>query len=156
MALQGLPHSNLHQFILWKVAPSWNIVRFWKSYVYSNKLDVQEKTSVSHSSTESEIIFLRSPNTNSKPITTEKVFKNWVKRSIRKRRNLPCSSRRRTTSTGSSTSSWTVIEAKMGSSWSSWEKPHWIGRIKSDFKAQHSTQFRGENWSKIEILPLRQ
>ena len=33
-----------------------NIVRFWKSYICSNKLDVQ--TSVSHSSTQSEIISL--------------------------------------------------------------------------------------------------
>ena len=33
-------------------------MRFWKSYICSNKLDVQEKTSVSHSSTESEIISL--------------------------------------------------------------------------------------------------
>ena len=32
-------------------------MRFWKSYICSNKLDVQE-TSVSHSSTESEIISL--------------------------------------------------------------------------------------------------
>ena len=33
-------------------------MRFWKSYVCSNKLDVQEKTAVSHSSTKSEIISL--------------------------------------------------------------------------------------------------
>ena len=33
-------------------------MRFWKSYFCSNKLDVQEKTAVSHSSTESEIISL--------------------------------------------------------------------------------------------------
>ena len=30
-------------------------MRFWKSYICSNKLDVPEKTPVSHSSTESEI-----------------------------------------------------------------------------------------------------
>ena len=44
------------------------------------------------------------------------------------RRTSSCSSRR-TTSTRSSTSSWTVIEAKLGSSWSSWEKSQWNGRI---------------------------
>ena len=33
-------------------------MRFWKSYVCSNKLDVQEHTAVSHSSTEAEIISL--------------------------------------------------------------------------------------------------
>ena len=33
-------------------------MRFWKSYVCSNKLDVQQQTAVSHSSTESEIISL--------------------------------------------------------------------------------------------------
>ena len=31
---------------------------FWKSYICSNKMDVQNQTSVSHSSTESEIISL--------------------------------------------------------------------------------------------------
>ena len=34
-------------------------------------------------------------NTNSKPITTEEVFKSWMKRSSQKGRNLSCSSRRR-------------------------------------------------------------
>ena len=33
-------------------------MRFGKSYICSNKLDVQEQTPVSHSSTESEIISL--------------------------------------------------------------------------------------------------
>ena len=33
-------------------------MHFWKSYICSNKLDVQETTGVSHSSTESEIISL--------------------------------------------------------------------------------------------------
>ena len=47
------------------------------------------------------------------------------------KRSLSCSSRRRTTSTKSSTSSWTVVEAKLGSSWSSWEKPQWNGRIEA-------------------------
>ena len=44
---------------------------------------------------------------------------------------LSWSSRRRTTSTRSTTSSWTVFEAKLGSSWSSWEKPRWNGRIEA-------------------------
>ena len=33
-------------------------MRFWESYICSNELDVQERTAVSHSSTESEIISL--------------------------------------------------------------------------------------------------
>ena len=41
---------------------------------------------------------------------------------IAARSTLSCSSRRRSISTRSTTSSWTVIEAKLGSSWSSWEK----------------------------------
>ena len=41
---------------------------------------------------------------------------------VAKRRNLSCSSRWRTTSTRSSTFSWTVIEAKLGFTWRSWEK----------------------------------
>ena len=52
-----------------------------------------------------------------------------MKRSSRKkRRTLSCSPWRWTTSTRSTTSSWTVIETKFGSSWSSWEKPQWNGR----------------------------
>ena len=47
------------------------------------------------------------------------------------RGNLSCSSRRRTTSTRSSTSSWAIIEAKLGSSWSSWEKSQWDGRFEA-------------------------
>ena len=31
---------------------------FWKSYICSNELDVQQKNAVSHSSTESEIVSL--------------------------------------------------------------------------------------------------
>ena len=41
-----------------KIYFGWNIVHFWKSYICFNKLDVQEQTAVSHSSTESEIISL--------------------------------------------------------------------------------------------------
>ena len=52
-----------------------------------------------------------------------------LKWSSRKRRNLSCSSRRRTTSTRSTTSSWTIIGTKSGTSWSSYEKPQWNGRI---------------------------
>ena len=54
------------------------------------------------------------------------------------RRTSSCSSRR-TTSTRSSTSSWTGIEAKLGSSWTSWEKPQWNGRIEeiSGFYIRH-------------------
>ena len=44
---------------------------------------------------------------------------------------LSCSSRGRTKSTRSSTSSWTIIGTKLGSSWSSWEKPQWNGRIEA-------------------------
>ena len=70
------------------------------------------------------------------------------------KRNLSCSSRRRTTSTRSSTSSWTVIEAKLGSSWSSCEKASVKWKNWSNFQAQHSTIAR-KNWSKIEILSLK-
>ena len=73
---------------------------------------------------------------------------------VSKRRNLSCSSRRRTTSTRSTTSSWTIIGTKLGSSWSSWEKVLMRWKNWSDFKALHSTQLRGENWSKIKILSL--
>ena len=48
---------------------------------------------------------------------------------VSKRRNLSCSSRRRTTSTRSTTSSWTITGTKSGSSRSSWEKSQWDGRI---------------------------
>ena len=54
-----------------------------------------------------------------------------MKWSSRKKRHFSCSSRRRTTSTRSSTSSWTIIGTKSGSSWSSWEKPQWNGRTEA-------------------------
>ena len=64
---------------------------------------------------------------------------------VSKRRNLSCSSRRRTTSTRSTTSSWTIIGTnkigifvklmrKVSMRWKNW----------TDFKAQHSTQFQKE------------
>ena len=55
-------------------------------------------------------------------------------------RNLSCSSRRRTTSTRSRTSSWTIIGTKSESSWSSWEKSQWDGRIAevSEFHLRHN------------------
>ena len=53
----------------------------------------------------------------------KKYFKaEWNDR-VAERRHVSRSSRRRTTSTRLSTFSWTVIEAKLESSWSSWEKP---------------------------------
>ena len=50
------------------------------------------------------------------------------------KRNLSCSSRRRTTSTRSTTSSWTNIGTKSGSSWSSYEKSQTDGRIAAILK----------------------
>ena len=47
------------------------------------------------------------------------------------RRNLSCSSRRRTTSSRSTTSSKATIRTKSGSSWSSWEKSQWDGRLEA-------------------------
>ena len=60
---------------------------------------------------------------------------------VTERRTSSCSSRR-TTSTRSSTSSWTVIEAKLGSSWSSREKSQWNGRIEaiSGFYIRHNCE----------------
>ena len=55
---------------------------------------------------------------------------------VSKKRNLSCSSRRRTTSTRSTTSSWTVIGTKSGSSWSSYEKSLWDGRIEAISKVK--------------------
>ena len=95
----------------------------------------------------------RFENTNSKPTTTEEVFKiEWNDR-VATRRNLSCSSRRRTKPTRSTASSWTVIEAKMGSPWSLIRKVSMKWKNWSDFKVQHSTPLRGENWSKIEHYP---
>ena len=70
------------------------------------------------------------------------------------RRTSSCLSRR-TTSTRSSTSSWTVFEAKKGFSWSSWEKSQWHGRIEAIFRLLRSTQLQEEDWSKIKILSLK-
>ena len=58
-------------------------------------------------------------------------------------RTSSCSSWR-TPSTRSTTSSWTVIGAKLGSSWSSWEKPQWKGRIEeiSIFYIRHNCEVK--------------
>ena len=63
-----------------------------------------------------------------------------MKRSSHKKKNFVVLIRRRTTPTRSTTSSWTVIEAKLGSSWSSWGKPQWNGRIEtiSRFNIRHN------------------
>ena len=71
----------------------------------------------------------RFENTISRPIMTE-VFKSWNDR-VAKRRNLPCSSRRRMTPTRSTTSSWTIIGTKSRTSWSSCQKSQWNGRIEA-------------------------
>ena len=76
-----------------------------------------------------------------------------MRRSTRRKKNFIVSSRR-TTSTRSSTSSWTVFEAKLGSSWSSWEKSQWNWRIRAISGVLHSTQLQEEDWSKIKILSL--
>ena len=73
----------------------------------------------------------RFENTSSRPIVTEKVLKSSMTWSSRKkRRNLSCSSRRRTTSR-STTSSEQLLNKKLGSSRSSWEKCQWDGRIEA-------------------------
>ena len=89
----------------------------------------------------------RFENTNSRLIMTEEVYKNWMKRSSRRKKNFIVLTR-------SSTSSWTAIEAKLGSSWSSWEKSQWNGRIEaiSGFYIRHNC--KKKNWSKIKILSL--
>ena len=81
----------------------------------------------------------RLENTNSSLIMTEEVYKiKWNDRAAA-RRTSSCPSWR-TTSTRSSTSSWKVTEAKLGSSWSSWEKSQWNGRIEaiSGFYSRHN------------------
>ena len=86
------------------------------------------------------IVKQRFENTSSRPIMTEEVFKNGMKLSSFKRRILSCSSRRRTTSTRSTTSSWAIIGTKSGFSRSSWEKSQWDERIEaiSRFYIRHN------------------
>ena len=76
------------------------------------------------------IVKQRFKNTNSRPIMTEEAKIEWSYR-VAKRRNLSCSSRRRTTSTRSTTSSWTIIGTKSGFSWGSREKSQWDGRVEA-------------------------
>ena len=73
----------------------------------------------------------RFENTSSRPVVTEEYPKIEGSYRISTRSNLSCSSRRRTTSTRSTTSSWTIIVTKLGSSWSSWEKSQWNERIEA-------------------------
>ena len=65
---------------------------------------------------------------------------DWNNR-VSKRRNLSCSSRRRTTSTRSTTSSWTITWTKSGFSWSSWEKFQWDGRIEASSRYYNRYNF---------------
>ena len=64
---------------------------------------------------------------------------------VSKRRNLSCSSRRRTTSTRSTTSLWTITWTKSRTSWSSYEKVTMRWKNWSDFKGLHSMDFREEH-----------
>ena len=84
----------------------------------------------------------RFKNTSSRPIMTEEVFKNWMESSSLKEEKFIVLIRRRTTSTRSTISSWTIIGTKSGSSWSSWEKSQWDGRIEaiSRFNIRHNCE----------------
>ena len=80
----------------------------------------------------------RSGDTNSRLFMTEEVYKiKWNDRIATRR--ISSRSSTRTSSTRSTTSSWTVIEAKLGITWSSWEKSQRNGRIEevSEFHLRH-------------------
>ena len=65
-----------------------------------------------------------------------------------------CSCRRRTTSTRSTTSAWTIFAAKSRISWSSWEKSQWDGRIEAICRIYIRYNFKKQYSSKIETLFL--
>ena len=100
------------------------------------------------------IIEQRFKNTSSRPIMTEEVSQSWMKLSSLKKKKFIVLSKETNDFDE-------IINFFMNSYWSK------IGifvklmrkasvRLKnwSDFKVQHSTQFRGESWSKIKILSL--
>ena len=98
---------------------------------------------------------LRFENTSSRPITREEVFKSWVKRSSRKKKKFIVLIKETTDADK-------INNFFMNSYWSkiwisvkfSWEKVSLKWKNWSGFEVQHSTQLRGEKWSKIEILSL--
>ena len=96
----------------------------------------------------------RFKNTNSRPITTEEVFKSWMKRSSHKKKKFVVLIKETNDADKINNfftnSSWSKIGIsvklmrKVLMRWKNW----------SDFKVQNSTQLGGENRSKIEILSL--
>ena len=82
----------------------------------------------------------RFENTNSKPSTTEEVFKSWMKRASRIKKNFVVL--KQTNDADKINNFFMDSKAKLGSSWSSWEvSMKW--KNCSDFKVQPSTQLRG-------------
>ena len=73
---------------------------------------------------------------------------------VSKRRNKSCTCKRRTTSTRSTTSSWTIIGNKIEIFVKLMRKVLMRWKDWSDFKGLHSIEFQGEDWSKIETLYL--
>ena len=93
----------------------------------------------------------RLEDTNSRSWWPKKYTKiKWNDR-IAARRTFSRSSRR-TSSTRSTTPSWTVIEAKLGFTWSSWEKVSKKGKVWRSFKVPPSTLLQDEDWSRIRTL----
>ena len=96
----------------------------------------------------------RFKNTSFRPFMTEEVFKNWMKLSSLHEVKFIVLIRRRTTSTRSTISFmnnyWNKIEnfvklmRKVSKRW----------KNSRDFKALHSIQIQGEDWSKIKTLSL--
>ena len=95
----------------------------------------------------------RFENTNSRLIMTEEVFKNWVKRSSRSRKNFIVFKQKNAVDK--------IINFFMNSRWSktvvfvkltrkvSMKLKNW-----KDFKVLHSTQLQEGDWWKIKILSL--
>ena len=86
------------------------------------------------------IVEQRFKNTNSKPITTEEVFKSWMKQSSNKKEKFVVLIKE--TNDADKINNFFMNRAKLGSPWSSWDKSQWNGRIEaiSRFHIRHNCE----------------
>ena len=127
----------------------WQMVRSWTLNTHKLELFWTERNSNS-----SPNVTRRLRNTSSMLIMTEEVYKNWVRLLSLNRKNFIALKLKNFNDEINTTSSCTVIAAKLGIFVKLMRKVSVRWKNWSDFKALHSAQLRGDNWSKIQILSL--
>ena len=98
------------------------------------------------------IVKRRLENTNSRPIMTEEENKNWMKRSSRRKKKFIVLNKETNDVDEINNFFMHSYWSKTGSFVKLMRKVSMKGKNWGDLKAQHSTQLREEDWSKIKIL----